>query len=139
MTSLFVAHAGEGATWQALLTVLSVGLLVLFVLALAGRLELRSPADLTLPLAMVAVIASLAPVAGDVVSDAAPWAVPAGVVLLVALLVATTTDRRLTPRSPLALTAVALAVVASLALAPTLVDAWYPPADAAATGDDGEG
>lgn len=121
-----LAHAGEGATWQALLTVVSAGLLVLFVMALAGRLQLGTPGDLTLPIAAVAVIASLAPVAGDPISDAAPWAVPAGAVLLTALVVAATTTRRLTVRSPLAIGAVVLAAVASLALAPALVDAWYP-------------
>jgi hypothetical protein len=127
MMGLVLAHAGAGATWQALLTVISVGVLVLFVMAAVGRLQLASAGDLTLPLAAVAVIASLAPVAGDVISDAAPWAAPAGGMLLAALLIAASTDRRITPRSPLAISAVLLAVVVSLALAPTLVDAWYPP------------
>ncbi len=126
MTGLLVAHAGAGATWQALLTVVSVGLLVLFVMALAGKLALTTPGDLTLPLAAVAVLASLAPVAGDVISDMAPWAVPAGAVILVALFVAAASDRPLAWRSPLALGTVALAVVAALALGPTLASAWYP-------------
>ncbi|MBW3657917.1 MAG: hypothetical protein KY457_04720 [Actinobacteria bacterium] len=124
--TVLLAHAGEGATWQALLTVIAVGMLVLFVLALVGRLRLDAPGDLTLPVAAVAVIASLAPIAGDPVSDAAPWAVPAGAVLLVSLVVAATTSRQLTVRSPLTIATVVLAVVASLALAPLLVDAWYP-------------
>lgn len=124
--TVLLAHAGEGATWQALLTVVSAGLLVLFVMAVVGRLTLETPGDLTLPFAAVAVIASLAPVGGDPISDAAPWAVPAGAVLLVALVVAAVTSRPLTFRSPLAIGAVVLAVVASLALAPVLVDAWYP-------------
>lgn len=124
--SVLLAHAGEGATWQALLTVVSAGLLVLFVMALVGRLTLETPGDLTLPIASVAVIASLAPVAGDPISDAAPWAVPAGAVLLLSLVGAATTSRELTPRSPLTVATVVLAIVASLALAPTLVDAWYP-------------
>lgn len=128
MTGLLLAHAGEGATWQALLTVISVGLLVLFVMAIVGRLELTTLGDLTLPLAFVAVVASLAPVAGDVMSDAAPWAVPAGAVLLVTLVYVAATGRRLAPTSPLVIGAIALALVLSLALAPTLVDAWYPPA-----------
>ena len=126
MTGLLVAHAGAGATWQALLTVVSFGVLVLFVMALVGRLKLDAPGDLTLPLAAVAVIASLAPVAGDVISDLAPWAVPAGAVLLVALVVAAATEWVLTPRSPLAIGAVVAAVVLALALGPTLVSAWYP-------------
>lgn len=124
--TVLLAHAGAGATWQALLTVVSAGILVLFVAALIGKLQLEELADLTLPIASVAVVASLAPVAGDAISDAAPWAVPAGVVLLVALAVAAGSSRRLTFRSPLAIGAVVLAVVASLALAPSLVDAWYP-------------
>ncbi|MBW3621531.1 MAG: hypothetical protein KY461_14905 [Actinobacteria bacterium] len=124
--TVLVAHAGEGATWQALLTVVSAGMLVLFVMAVVGRLRLETPGDLTLPVAAVAVIASLAPVAGDAISDAAPWAVPAGVVLFLALIVAAATSRELTFRSPLAIGTVVVAVVASLAIAPTLVDAWYP-------------
>lgn len=124
--TVLLAHAGEGATWQALLTVIAVGMLVLFVLALVGKLRLDTPGDLTLPIAAVAVIASLAPVAGDPVSDAAPWAVPAGVVLLVSLVVAAATSRQLSVRSPLVIATVVLAVAASLALAPLLVDAWYP-------------
>ena len=124
--TVLIAHAGEGATWQALLTVVSAGLLVLFVMAVVGKLQLETPGDLTLPIAAVAVIASLAPVAGDPISDAAPWAVPAGAVLLVALIVAATTSRELTLRSPLAIGTVVVAIVASLAIAPTLVDAWYP-------------
>lgn len=131
--TVLLAHAGEGASWQALLTVISAGMLVLFVLAVIGRLQLETPGDLTLPIAAVAVLASLAPVAGDPVSDAAPWAVPAGVVLLGALVVAATTSRRLTLTSPLTIGAVVLAVVASLALAPMLVDAWYPDEATAAT------
>lgn len=131
--TVLLAHAGEGASWQALLTVISAGMLVLFVLALIGRLQLGTPGDLTLPIAAVAVLASLAPIAGDPVSDAAPWAVPAGVVLLGALVVAATTSRRLTPTSPLTIGAVVLALVASLALAPMLVDAWYPDETTAAT------
>lgn len=131
--TVFLAHAGEGASWQALLTVISVGMLVIFVLALVGRIQLETPGDLTLPIAAVAVLASLAPIAGDPVSDAAPWAVPAGVVLLVALIVAASTSRRLTPTSPLTIGTVVLAVVASLALAPLLVDAWYPDEPVTAT------
>lgn len=134
--TVLLAHAGEGASWQALLTVLAAGMLVLFVLALVGRLQLDGPGDLTLPIASVAVIGSLAPVAGDPVSDAAPWAVPAGVVLLVALVVAAVTRRALTPGSPLAIGAVVTAVAASLALAPFLVDAWYPDGAATTAGGD---
>jgi hypothetical protein len=124
--TLIIAHAGEGATWQALLTVVSAGLAVVFVMAVVGELTLDSPGDLTLPLAAVAVVASLAPVGGDVISDAAPWLAPVGGVVLVALLVAAGTDRELTPRSSLAIATVVAAVAVSLALAPTLVDAWYP-------------
>jgi hypothetical protein len=124
--TLVLAHAGEGASWQALLTVISAGLLIVFVLAGIGRLRLQGPGDLTVPIASVAVLGSLAPIGGDPVSDAAPWAVPGGVVLLASLIVAATTSRELTPRSPLAIGTVVLAIVASLALAPILVDAWYP-------------
>lgn len=124
--TLIIAHAGEGATWQALLTVVSAGLVVVFLMAVVGKLTLDSPGDLTLPLAAVAVVASLAPVGGDVISDAAPWLAPAGAVFLTALLLAAATDLELTPRSPLPIATVVAAIAVSLALAPTLVDAWYP-------------
>lgn len=124
--TVVVAHAGEGAGWQALLTVVSVGMAVLFVMAVSGRLKLGSAGDLLLPLAGVAVVASLAPIGGDVVSDAAPWAVPAGAVFLVALVLAATTGRELTLRSPLAVATAVAAVALSLAVGPVLVDAWYP-------------
>lgn len=130
--TVVVAHAGEGASWQALLTVIAVGMLVVFIGVLVGRIPLETPGDLTLPIAAVAVLASLAPIAGDPVSDAAPWAVPAGVVVLLGLVVAAISERRLTATSPLTIGTVVVAIVASLALGPLLVDAWYPDEPAAA-------
>ena len=124
--TLLLAHAGAGATWQALLTVMSVGLAVVLILVVVGRIRLDTPGDLTLPIAAVAVLSSLAPVGGDPLSDAAPWAVPAGVVVLVGLVATAVSRRPATVRSPIIIGTVVAALVASLALAPTLVDAWYP-------------
>jgi hypothetical protein len=73
------------------------------------------------------VLASLAPVGGDPLSDAAPWAVPAGVVLLLSLIVLAVREGQPRPTSPIVIATVVVAVAASLAFAPLLVDAWYPP------------
>jgi hypothetical protein len=125
--TLYLAHAGEGAAWQGLLTLMSAGFLVVFLLVLLGRVTLQTPGDLTLPIASVAVLASLAPIGGDPLSDAAPWAVPGGAVLLLSLIVLAVRDGQPRPTSPIVIATVVVAVAASLAFAPLLVDAWYPP------------
>lgn len=121
-----LAHAGEGATWQALLTLLGIGIAVVVVLAVVGRVTLASPGDLILPLAAVAVLASLSGAASETLSDWVWWAFPVGVVLLVALVVAATTSLSLTPTSPLLLGAVVLAVVATVLFDDTITRAWHP-------------
>ena len=83
-----LAHAGEGAGWQALVTVLAAGVAVVFVLVAVGRITLDEPGDLILPLAGVAIVSSLAPMLSDTLSDAVTWTLPAGAVLLVGLLLA---------------------------------------------------
>lgn len=122
-----LAHAGEGASWQALLTVLSAGVAVVLVLILVGKVEVETPGDLVLPLSAVAVLASLAPVAGDPISDAAIYAVPVGAVLLVVLIAVAVRGERPTWRSPLILGGIVTGIVLAIVLSPTLEEAWYPP------------
>lgn len=131
-----LAHAGEGATWQALLTTVAIGLGIVFLLAVADRIRIGTMGDLVLPLAAVAILSSLAPAASATLSDWAGYAVPAGAVLLLALILAGATDLDLGWTSPLAIGAVVLAVAASLLLGSDLSRAWHPPADTLPRSDD---
>lgn len=121
-----LAHAGEGATWQALLTLLSLGLLVVLVLAVAGVLTLDEPGDLILPLAGTAVLASLSGATSSVLSDWVGWAFPLGVVALLALVVAAASPLRLGLASPLTAVAVVIGVGAALFLQAPITRAWHP-------------
>lgn len=136
--ALPLAHAGEGATWQSLVTAIAIGFAVVFVLAVAGKVPLASWGDLVLPLAAVAILSSLAPIASATLSDWAGYAVPAGVVLLLALLVAAGTDLELGWTAPLALAAAVLAVLAAVVLGNDLNRAWHPPAPTLPLSDDAE-
>lgn len=130
-----LAHAGEGAGWQALLTSLSAGLVVVVLLAVFGRVRLERADDLTLPLASVAILAGLGTSASDTLSDAVGYAFPVGVVALVVLLGTALTPVRLLAFPPL-LASTAIAVAASLILGPILTDAWHPLPDFLPTPDD---
>jgi hypothetical protein len=121
-----LAHAGEGATWQALLTLLALGLLVVAVLALFGVVTIEEPGDLILPLAGVAVLASLSGATSTVLSDWVGWAFPVGVVVLVALVLTSLTALDLSPTSPLLWGTVVLAVVGAVVLQGPIVRAWHP-------------
>jgi hypothetical protein len=124
-----VAHAGPGSTWQALLTAVAIGIAVVLVLIVAGRLELTSIDDLILPLAAVAILSSLAPLADYWLSDWIGWSLPLLVIVVVALVLALTTSLDLTPTSPLTLGALALFVVSIVVLYRPLTIALHPPAD----------
>ena len=80
-----LAHAGEGATWQALLTLLALGLVVVVLLVAFRVVTLEEPGDLILPLAGTAVLASLSGATSEVLSDWVGWAFPIGVVALLAV------------------------------------------------------
>ncbi len=136
--SPLLAHAGAGATWQALLTVASLGLAVVAVLVLLGRVSVQTPDDLVVPLASVAIIASLAPLVDAVVSDWVGWAFPVGVVALVALLLAVLSPLELSPTSPLAFGSVTLAVVGGVMLQGPLTLAWHPPPETLPVADDAQ-
>lgn len=131
-----LAHDGPGATWQALLVVLALGLTAVVVLALLGRVSVERPDDLVLPLASVAIASSLAPLGSAWLSDWIGWAFPLGVVMLVALLVAATTSLRLERRSPLPWTAFGIATVAAALLYQPLTMAWHPPPEFLPLADD---
>lgn len=138
LTLPFLAHGGPGATWQALLVVISLGCALLVLLAAAGRLRVGSLDDLILPLAGVAIVSSLAPLGDEWLSDWVGWAFPVGVVMLTALLVAALTPLDLTLSSPLTWGAVALAVVGAVMLWRPLTIAWHPPPDLLPLADDSE-
>lgn len=123
---LLLAHAGAGATWQALLTLLSLGLVVVFLLAVADVVTLDEPGDLILPLAGTAVLASLSGATSSVLSDWVGWAFPLGVTALLALVAATASPLRLGVATPLVVVAVVVGVGASLLLQGPLTRAWHP-------------
>lgn len=126
---LLVAHAGAGATWQALLVLASFGLIIVFLLAVFGRLRLDEPGDLVLPLAASAVLASLSGATSGFLSDWVGWWFPLGFAALVAIVLAACTSLTLSPTSPLAIGAVVLGLVASITLHTTIEDAWHPSGD----------
>ncbi|MEX1164618.1 MAG: hypothetical protein WEB03_13680 [Nitriliruptor sp.] len=124
---LMLAHAGEGATWQALLVVSSLGMVIVFGLVLIGRVQMSQPDDLVLPLAGVAIVSSLAPLGGELLSDWVGWAFPIGVVALVALILAALTPLRLAFTEPATYGAVASAAIGAIALQGPITVAWHPP------------
>jgi hypothetical protein len=124
-----LAHAGPGATWQALVTAVAIGLVLIAVLTIAGRLRLDSFDDLVLPLAAVAILSSLAPLTDHWLSDWIGWSLPLGVIVLVSLLLALTTPLELTPLSPLTIGTAGLAAVAIVVLHGPLTIALHPPPD----------
>jgi hypothetical protein len=124
-----LAHAGPGSTWQAMLVVVSLGLAVVLLLTVLGRLEISRPDDLVLPLAAVAIVSSLAPLGDAWLSDWIGWAFPIGVVMLVTLVLAAVTPLDLAPDGLLVYAAAGLAVAGALVLHQPLTIAWHPPPD----------
>jgi hypothetical protein len=124
-----LAHAGPGSTWQAMLVVVALGLTVVVVLAVLGRVVVDRLDDLVLPLAAVAIVSSLAPLGDEWLSDWIGWAFPVGVVMLLALLLTATTPLELAPHGVLAYAAAGLAVAGAVVLHQPLTIAWHPPPD----------
>lgn len=116
-----LAHAGGVGSLLSLVVALSAGVAVVFVAVAVGRVPLGSGDDLVLPLASVAVVSSAAPLLGDLLSDVAAPAAPAGAVLLVALLLGAFTPLDLR-RPPVALAAAVAAVLAAVLLGPPLAE-----------------
>lgn len=121
-----LAHAGEGATWQALLTLLSFGLVAVVVLVAFRVVTIDEPGDLILPLAGAAVLASLSGATSEVLSDMVGWAFPLGVVALVALVVTALTSLELSLTSPLLVGTVVVAAVGAVVLQGPITRAWHP-------------
>lgn len=121
-----LAHAGEGATWQALVTLLAFGLVAVVLLVAFGVIPVEAPGDLILPLAAAAVLASLSGATSSVLSDLVGWALPVGVVALLALLAVALTPLELSWSSPLLLGAVVVAAVGALALQGPLTRSLHP-------------
>ncbi len=133
-----LAHDGAGATWQALLVVIALGLVVVVVLTLVGRIRLDQPDDLVLPLASVAIASSLAPLGSAWLSDWIGWAFPIGVVMLVTVLLVTLTPLQLGTTEPITYGAFALAVVGAVLLYQPITLAWHPPVEFLPLADDVE-
>lgn len=129
MTGLVLAHAGAGATWQSLLVVAALGLTLIVLLTVLGKVTLAQPDDLVLPLAGVAIGSSLAPLGSYWLSDWIGWAFPLGVVMLATVLLTALTPVELTSRSPVTYGALAIAVISSALLYAPITQAWHPPPD----------
>lgn len=121
-----LAHAGAGATWQALVTAIALGVVGVFLIAATGRVKLQSKDDLVLALAAIGILAGLAPTASNLLSDWVGQAAAAGSVVLVTLSIAARPGRSLHWRSPLAIGTVVVAVAAAVWLGPPLNVAWHP-------------
>ena len=131
-----LAH-GSGGDWEGLITLLSVGIGVVFLLAIFRRIKLERPGDLVSPLAAVAVLAAVAPVVGGSLNEFADDALPVGVVLLVAMILSATTSARID--RPVTLVIVAgVAIGASMVFARPLHDAWHPQPEMLALAEDVE-
>lgn len=123
---VLLAHAGAGATWQAMLVLVSIGVALVVVGVASGRVPMDEPGDLVLPLAATAVLASLSGATANVVSDWVGWWFPAGVVALVGLVLASSTSLELSWRSPLAIAVVGLALASAVLLHRPIERAWHP-------------
>ena len=125
-----LAHIGSpNNPWIGVMTVSAWVLLVVFVLVAAGRIQLQAPGDLLLPLAAVVLVAGLAGSLGDVINDQGPWAVPAGLVALVALLVGAFRDVQFRWGDRRTWVVVGLAAFAAVALYSPFNNLWFPTDD----------
>jgi hypothetical protein len=136
--TVLLAHAGPGSTWQAMVVVASVVLAGALLLAVIGRLSIADRDDLLVPLAAAAIASSLGPLAHEWLSDGIGWALPLGVVSLLAILLGALTPLELRLPAPLAMGSIALAVVSSVLLYPTLTGALHPPGELLPLSDDSE-
>lgn len=123
-----LAHAlSPENPWIGPITIAAAVLLVTFALVVADRIEVSAPGDLLLPAATAVLLAGLAgSVGGDFVLDQGRWVVPAGLVVVVALLVAALRDVEYSIDSRSTYVVIGLAVVAAIALFQPLDNAWFP-------------
>jgi hypothetical protein len=122
-----LAHIGSPDNpWIGVMTVAALMLLVVFALYLFRRIEIDAPGDLLLPMAAVVLVAGLTGSLGDAINDQGPWAVPAGIVVLVALLIAGFGSRDFVWGERPTYVVIALAVVAAIVLFNPLESLWFP-------------
>lgn len=121
-----LAHAGTGATWQALLALVGIGLVLVVILAVTGVVTMETPGDLILPLAAVAILASLSGAATSTLSDWIWWAFPIGVVSLVGLVIASTTPLDIGGFTNLLVGIVVLSALSVLIFDAPITRAWHP-------------
>jgi len=133
---LVLAHAGPGATWQAMVVAAAVVLGGVVLAAGLGVVVVRRPGDLVSPLAGAALAAGLAVLVSEVVSDWIGWGLPLGAVALVTLLLGAVAGLDLRFPAPLPMGAAALAGVGAWLLAPPLTVALHPPPEILPLSDD---
>lgn len=129
MTTLvpLLAHIGSpNNPWIGVMTVSAWVLLIVLVLAMIGRIQLEAPGDLLLPFAAVVLVAGLTGSLGDWINDQGSWAVPMGVVALVALLWAAFGDLDVTWGNRTSYVLVTVAAIAAVTLYSPLENLWFP-------------
>lgn len=136
VTPLVLAHAGPGATWQAMVVAAAIVLAGVVLAAGVGLLTMRRPGDLVSPLAGGVLVAGLGVLASDVLSDGIGWGLPLAVVALVTLLLGTVAGVDLRFPAPVPMGALALAGVGAWLLAPPLTVALHPPPEILPLSDD---
>ncbi len=124
-----LAHAGAGASWQALVTVLSWLLAVLFVLVATKRVKVSEPGDLVLPIAGIVIVSSMGTASSDTLSDQIGWSLPIGVVALAGLVLASLRPDTWHLRSRHVQLTVAAGAIAAIALNAPLTSVLHPPPD----------
>lgn len=124
---LFLAHQAAGASWQALVTVVGVLSAALFLLVVARAVRVSSHSDLVLPLAGVVIISSMGTAQSDTLSDHVGWALPLGVVALLALIAYAFWPAAMRPTSPATITVVIVAILAGVLLEGPVSKALHPP------------
>lgn len=126
-----MAHIGSpNNPWIGMLTVSSWVLIAVYVFVAAARVRLESAGDLLLPLAGAVLVAGLFGSLGDVITDQGPWAVPAGVVALSALLIEANTDVDLRWSGWRGWSVLGVAVASAVVLYGPLDSLWFPTDDA---------
>jgi hypothetical protein len=138
MTSahLVLAHAGPGATWQAMVVAAGIVLGGVVLAAGIGVIPVRRPVDLVSPAAGAVIVAGLGVLASEVLSDWIGWGLPLAVVALTTLVVGAVGGVDLRFPAPLPMGALALAGVAGWLLSPPLTVALHPPAEILPLSDD---
>lgn len=121
-----LAHAGPGAAWQAVVTGIFLGVGVVFLLVVVGRIEVTSLADLITPLAIALVAGSLATPLQDTLSDWVGYALLAGGLILGVLIISSAGRLRLRRDWSNATTVAALAAIPAILWGGAVNDAVHP-------------